>query len=367
MPKFYLVAGESSGDLHGSNLIKALRQKFPNAEFRGVGGDLMEAAGMTLDRHFKDVAYMGFVEVILHLRKIMQHLNFTVDQVKSFQADALILIDYPGFNLRLAKRVRAFSPKIIYYISPQIWAWKEKRALEIKAHVDEMITILPFEKKFYEKYNMDVHYVGHPLLDAVKIDPPSDVIAVHQEKNRKIALLPGSRKQEISRMLPLMIEFSKLHPEFVYQLAAVSSIPSAFYKEIIGDHNDSIHIIKDQSRKVLQSSFFAFVTSGTATLETALLNVPQIVLYKSSPISIWIAKRFIKVKYISLVNLIMDKPVVKELIQSECTLETIHTNFQLISQPMEQKKIQGAYVELKKRLGNSGASNRAAEIIKNSL
>lgn len=360
MKKFFLVAGEASGDVHGANLITALKEIHPEAVFKGIGGERMEQAGMQLVAHFKDVAYMGFVEVLIHLRKIFNHLQLAARSIKDFQADVLILIDYPGFNLRLMKKVRAFSPKIVYYISPQIWAWKAKRALLIKEYVDEMITILPFEQAFYKQYAIDVHYVGHPLLDELarlNIESMTEV-----QKTKHIALLPGSRVQEIKKMLPVYVRFAAMLPDYNFTIAGVNNIDSLIYENIVGKKKN-IKIEISKTREILLKSEFALVTSGTATLETALLNIPQIVCYKSKLLSYWIAKQLIKVKYISLVNLIMGEPVLKELIQHACTANAILREFKALGEPDNKEKLMRAYRKLHRDLGGPGASKKAAEII----
>ncbi len=365
--KYYIIAGEASGDLHGSNLMKAIQQKDSNAEFRFWGGDLMaEAVGKSAVKHYKDLAFMGFLEVVQNLGTILNNIKFCKKDIENYKPDVLILVDYPGFNLRIAKFAKLLGIKVIYYISPQLWAWKEGRVETIKKYVDEMLVILPFEKDFYKKHNVDAHFVGHPLLDAISDLPPIDVQKFKEENhlNEKkiIALLPGSRKQEVEKMLELMLSVRPYFTDYQFVIAGVPSLPKDFYKKFT---DNDVHFVSNKTYDLLQCSEAALVTSGTATLETALLKIPEVVCYKGSRISYEIGKRLIKnIKYISLVNLIMDKEVVKELIQNELNTENLVKELHLILGE-NRSKILADYSELREILGGKGASENAAEIIVN--
>jgi len=362
--KYYIIAGEASGDLHGSNLIKALKEKDSNSMFRCWGGDLMESQGAEIVTHYRDLAFMGFIEVILNLNKIVKNLKFCKTDILNWKPDAIILIDYPGFNLRIAEFAHANRIKVIYYISPQIWAWKQSRVHNIKKVVDKMMVILPFEKAFYAKFDYTVDFVGHPLLDALQHDlvKPKDW---RQKKDLTdapiIALLPGSRKQEIATMLPLMLETAKEYKDYQFVIAAAPSMPLAYYESFL--NGSKIKILIGGTYALLSESFAALVTSGTATLETALFEVPEVVCYKGNAISYQIAKKMVKIKFISLVNLVMDREVVKELIQEELTLKNLKTELNKLLNPVTREQIIGDYKVLKQQLGGKGASQKAAEII----
>lgn len=369
--KYYIIAGEASGDLHGANLIASLKKKDPRAKIRAWGGNLMKKQGATLVKHYRDLAFMGFVEVLLHLRTILKNLNFCKKDILKYKPDAVILIDYPGFNLKIAKFAHKHNIKVYYYISPQVWAWKKRRVHTIKEVVDKMLVILPFEKDFYDEYRVDAHFVGHPLLDELskvryinrnnfarqnKLNPKKEIIA----------LLPGSRKQEVSRMLEIMLKVIDKFPDYQFVIGCAPSLPESFYRSLIG--NEDVHLVFNKTYQLLQVASAALVTSGTATLETALLYVPEVVCYKGNQISYLIAKNLIKVKYISLVNLIMDKPVLKELIQNDLTPENVEKELKyLLSNHKKQRQLLDDYEELRCRLGNAGASNNAAAIIVNDL
>lgn len=365
--KYYVIAGEASGDLHGANLIKQIKLIDQQASFRCWGGDKMNAQGVTLIKHIKDLAFMGFLEVIANLRTILKNINFCKTDILSYQPDAIILIDYPGFNLRIAEYAKKNNLKIIYYISPQVWAWKQSRVKKIKACVDRMLVILPFEKDFYQQHLFNVFYTGHPLLDAIEdIKGSSNTWLDFKHINLLpekpiIALLPGSRKQEISTMLPLMLSVEKYFSEYQFVVAAAPSIPTEFYKSVMG--NSNVKLVYDQTYQLLQHAKAALVTSGTATLETALLNVPQVVCYKGNQVSYMIARKLIKVKYISLVNLIMDEEIVKELIQNELNENNLKNHLTQILNPENQVNLKRAYADLKNKLGGKGASERAAKHI----
>ncbi len=359
--KFYIIAGEASGDLHGGNLIKEIRLLNNNAVFRCWGGDKMEAAGGVLVKHYRDLAFMGFIEVLKNLRTILNNLDFCKKDILAYKPDALILIDYPGFNLRIAKWARQQGIKVVYYISPQVWAWKENRVNAIKRDVDRMLVILPFEKDFYKGWGYDVEYVGHPLVNV--IDNFSSPKKLFENKN-VIALLPGSRKQEILKKLPIMLEASENFSSYQFVIAKAPGIEESFYNELLAPYSN-VSFVVDKTYELLSESKAALVTSGTATLETALFGVPEVVCYKGNKVSYQIAKRLIKIKYICLVNLIMDKEVVKELIQDDLTIENITTELNaILLNPEKQQQLKNDYAALKSLLGQGGnASANAAKSI----
>ena len=365
--KYYIIAGEASGDLHASNLVAEIKKKDKKAEFRGCGGDLMKAQGVDLLKHYRMMAYMGFVEVAVNLRKVLRNIAQCKKDILEYQPDVLILVDYPGFNLRIADFAHEKGFKVFYYISPQVWAWKRRRVLKIKKTVDKMLVIFPFEEEFYKNYGVDVTYVGNPLLDELaKFGTANRSIFLRRnslgEKREIIALLPGSRKQEVKRMLPEMLKVIPDFPEYQFVIAGLSSIGKDFYKNIMG--NADAFFIEDQTYELLQNSSAAVVTSGTATLEAALFTVPEVVCYKANYLSYLIAKWLIKVKYISLVNLVMDKEVVKELIQNEMNKVNIAKALaSVLRNGKRQRQILEDYDELCERLGNAGASEKAAEAV----
>ncbi|MBS1932384.1 MAG: lipid-A-disaccharide synthase [Bacteroidetes bacterium] len=369
--RYYIIAGEASGDLHGSNLIKEIKKLDTDATIRCWGGDMMQQAGAELVKHYRDLAFMGFVEVVKNLPTIFRNLKFCKEDILQFKPDALILIDYPGFNLRIAKWAKQTGLKIIYYISPQVWAWKENSVKMIKECVDKMLVILPFEKDFYARWDYEVEYVGHPLVEViesykVKGIGLSDLNLTPSTLHPKplIALLPGSRKQEILIKLPVMLRVSKFFPDHQFVVAQAPGQEDAFYQTLLKDY-PNVSSVKGETYSLLLQAKAALVTSGTATLETALFGVPEVVCYKGSNISYQIAKRLIKVKYISLVNLIMDKLVVKELIQNDLTEENIKTELQkLLSDRSTQQQLEKDYKELKNILSQGGhASANAAKNI----
>ncbi len=364
--KYYIIAGEASGDLHASNLMKALKDIDANAEFRFWGGDLMQKQGGTLVKHYKELAFMGFAEVIMNLRTIFKNIKFCKEDISSFNPDVILFIDYPGFNMRIAEWAKKKGFRTHYYISPQIWAWKENRIKKIKRDVDEMYVILPFEKDFYtEKHDFPVHFVGHPLLDAIDNRPPVDIESFKRnnglDSRPVIALLPGSRKQEIEKMLEVMLSITPDFEEYQFVIAGAPSQEEEFYQTFMKKSN--IKLIMNKTYDVLGISHAALVTSGTATLETALFKVPEVVCYKGSYISYHIAKRIINLDYISLVNLIMNREVVKELIQNEFNSKNLKIELKKILDENTRKKIFGDYFELEKKLGGKGASRKTAELI----
>jgi len=363
--KYYIIAGEASGDLHGSNLIKELKKQDPSTSVRCWGGDLMAAAGGDLVRHYKELAFMGFAEVLMNLRTIFRNLDFCKQDILQYRPDALILIDYPGFNMRIAQWAHAQGLRIIYYISPQVWAWKEGRVRQIRETVDKMLVILPFETAFYQKWNYDVEYVGHPLvevIDSFRAAPPS---TLHFDKP-VIALLPGSRRQEILKKLPIMLEASRFFPDCQFVVAQAPGQDSSFYTSLLAPY-PNVSSVSNQTYALLMQARAACVTSGTATLETALFGIPEIVCYKGSTVSYQIARRLIKVKYISLVNLIMDKLVVKELIQDDLTPENLRRELDdLLHNDHRRSQLQEDYRALKELLSKGGhaSANAAASILR---
>ncbi|OXB05810.1 lipid-A-disaccharide synthase [Flavobacterium pectinovorum] len=364
--KYYIIAGEASGDLHGSNLMKALYEEDPQAEIRFWGGDLMQKAGGTLVKHYRELAFMGFVEVIFNLKTIFSNIAFCKKDITYFQPDVIIFIDYPGFNMRIAKWAKALNYKTHYYISPQIWAWKENRIKAIKQDVDKMFVILPFEKSFYEdKHHFPVDFVGHPLIDAIQNQPPFDEVIFRKENQLSekpiIAVLPGSRKQEITKMLSLMLSVVDDFQDYQFVIAGAPSQDYEFYQQFITNKN--IKFISNKTYDLLRSSTAALVTSGTATLETALFKVPEVVCYKGSWASYQIAKRIITLKYISLVNLIMDQEVVTELIQNECNPKRIKEELQKLLNPNYRQNLLKNYDILEQKLGGIGASKKTAKLI----
>ena len=371
--KYYVIAGEASGDLHGSNLIRALREKDPHADIRCWGGDKMEAAAATLVKHYKDLAFMGFIEVLNNLGTILRNIRFCKEDITAYQPDVLILIDYPGFNLRIAKWAKQQGFKIIYYISPQVWAWKENRVKLIKQCVDKMLVILPFEKAFYQKWNYEVEYVGHPLVEVVE-----EYMNKEQERRNSelqtsnlklqtsniIALLPGSRKQEILKKLPIMLEVTKRFPEYRFVVAKAPGLDEAFYSTLLAPYGN-VSSVKDQTYSLLMQAKAALVTSGTATLETALFGVPEVICYKGNALSYQIAKRLVNIKFIGLVNLIMDKEVMKELIQDDLTPGNLEKELdRLLNDPEKQRQVKEDYAALKTLLsqGGNASANAAASI-----
>jgi lipid-A-disaccharide synthase len=359
--RYYIIAGEASGDLHGSNLIKELMRLDAAAEIRCWGGDKMQAAGGALVKHYRELAFMGFSEVLMNLRNIFRNLKFCKEDILQNNPDALILIDYPGFNLRIVKWARQQGLKIIYYISPQVWAWKASRVKMMKQCIDKMLVILPFEKNYYRnKWNWEVEYVGNPLVEEIERHKAEGTRHKFSDKP-VIALLPGSRKQEIKKKLPVMLEVSIAFPEHQFIIAQAPSVDDSFYKVFTSQYNN-VSTVKDQTYDLLLQAKAALVTSGTATLETALFAVPEIVCYKGSFISYQIGKRLVNVKYISLVNLIMDKLVVKELIQNDLTPENLNKELQqLLTDDQRIATLQKDYSALKHLLGQGGdASAKAA-------
>jgi lipid-A-disaccharide synthase len=367
--KYYIIAGEASGDLHGANLMKSIYKEDQNAEIRFWGGDLMQAVGGTLVTHYKDRAFMGFIEVLMNLTKVLGFINLCKKDISQFHPDVLIFIDNSGFNLRVAKWAKAQKFSTNYYISPQVWASRAGRVKDIKRDIDKLFVILPFEKEFYQKYDCPVEFVGHPLIDAIADRTQIDETIfrkTHGLSNKPIiALLPGSRKQEITKMLSVMLSLMEDFKAYEFVIAGAPSQDLRFYKQIIGDRE--VGFINNKTYDLLSVSFAALVGSGTATLETALFKVPQVVCYKGSAISYQIAKRIITLKFISLVNLIMDKEVVQELIQHNFTKMKLKEALTKILEPTHREELFTAYFELETTLGGKGASSKVAKQIVSDL
>jgi lipid-A-disaccharide synthase len=368
--KYYIIAGEASGDLHGSNLMKAIFQEDSSAKIRFWGGDLMQNVGGVLVKHYRELAFMGFVEVLFHLKTILNNIQFCKKDIYSFQPDVIVFIDYPGFNLRIAKWAKEQGIPTHYYISPQIWAWKENRIKDIKRDIDKMYVILPFEKEFYEnKHLYPVEFVGHPLIDAIQNHPKIDATVFRKENQLSekpiIAILPGSRKQEITKMLSVMLSVVQNFPDYQFVIAGAPSQEYTFYQKFFT--NENIQFVSNKTYDLLSNATAALVTSGTATLETALFKVPEVVCYKGSWASYQIAKRIITLKYISLVNLIMDQEVVTELIQDDCNTKRIEEELHRILNPDYRQNLLDKYNQLEEKLGGIGASTTTARFIVKAL
>ncbi|MBC7606290.1 MAG: lipid-A-disaccharide synthase [Burkholderiales bacterium] len=368
--KYYIIAGEASGDLHGSNLMKALYREDTNAEIRFWGGELMQNVGGTLVKHYRELSFMGFIEVVFNLKTILSNIQFCKKDIDHFKPDAIIFIDYPGFNMRIAKWAKLRGIPTHYYISPQIWAWKENRIAAVKRDFDKLYVILPFEKDFYEKkHQFPVDFVGHPLIDAIHSRNVSDEITFRKENQLDekpiIAVLPGSRKQEITKMLSVMLSVVDTFPGYQFVIAGAPSQEHGFYAPFL--KNKNVRFISNKTYDLLSHATAALVTSGTATLETALFKVPEVVCYKGSWASYQIAKRLLTLKYISLVNLIMDQQVVAELIQEHCNPENIKTELEKLLDPTYRSALLKQYDTLEQKLGGMGASEKTAQLIVRSL
>lgn len=362
--KYYLIAGEASGDLHAANLMRALAERDPDADFRAWGGDHMEKAGADLVKHYRELAFMGFAEVVMNLRTILRNISFCKEDIDRFQPDVLILIDYPGFNMRIAEWARQQGLKVIFYISPQIWAWKQNRVHKLKRDCDKILCILPFEKEFYARFDVEVDFVGHPLLDAIAKRPDFEPAARKAElgllpDKPVLAILPGSRKQEISTMLPTMLKAARRFPRHQLALAQAPSQDEDFYRQLA--ELEGVTIVNNRTYDLLEVTDAAAVASGTATLETALFEVPEVVCYRGNWLSYWIARQLVKVKYISLVNLIADRLMVTELIQGDMNATRLEQELQQCITRSES--FRSDFRELKQKLGGGGASRSAAEAI----
>lgn len=363
--KFYLIAGERSGDLHGGNLIKQLKQREPQAQFRGFGGDYMREAGMEEVVHYRELAFMGFAEVLANLRTISRKIEQCKKDILVYKPDVIILIDYAGFNMRIAKFAKRNGIKVFWYISPKVWAWNQSRAWKLKANVDRMFVILPFEKDFFKKFDWNVDYVGNPVLDAVKAHHKNSDFKKKQDINpdkKIVALLPGSRHQELKKITPLMAGVASKNPDFQFVVAAVSNLGRDLYQDLKNLPN--VKFVNDASYDLLRIADAAIVTSGTATLETALFKVPQVVVYKTSGLSYSIAKFLIKVRFISLVNLIADKEVVKEMIQDDASVEKVSNELkEIIENDAYRKKLLSDYDEIIRILDTGSASENTAQFM----
>jgi len=364
--KFFIVSGEASGDLHGANLVKSIKNLRPNSIFVGWGGDLMKSEGVQIKKHYKELAFMGFLEVIMNIRTILKNIKLCKQQIIDEKPDAVIFIDYPGFNLRMAKFAKKNGLTTLYYISPTVWAWKEKRIETIKEFVDRLFVILPFEKKFYSDRNCDVEFVGHPLIDAVDNFRKSNALSKEQflekyklSSNNIIALLPGSRKQEIRKKLPIMLAVAKDYPQYQFVIGGAPGLDEAYYNSVL--EGSKMKIIYNDTYNLLNNSYAGLVTSGTATLETALFQVPQVVCYQTSGISYAIAKRLVNITYISLVNLILEREVVKELIQSRLDVANLKSEFEKIVKGKTRENMLKAYKDLDALCGGIGASDNTAK------
>lgn len=369
--KYFIIAGEASGDLHGSNLMKQIQQLDPQAQFLGFGGDRMISNGLTAIKHIKDLAFMGFIEVVKNLSTIKKNLRLCESEIIKFQPDAVIFIDYPGFNLRIAKAIRELKARKFYYISPTVWAWKKSRIQIIRNYIDKLYVILPFEKDFYLENNYNAEFLGHPLLDAISVKKKAKTSKKFIENNKLsekpiVALLPGSRHQELSKMLPVMLQVAERFSDYQYVIAGAPGLQHDDYRRYLA--NSDIQLVFDQTYTLLENSLAAIVTSGTATLETAIYGVPELVCYKTSKINFLIAKALVNVKYISLVNLIMDQEIVREFIQTDCTVDNLSRELEkLLFDELYRKEMKVHFGDLYKRLGGPGTSGRIAASILNSL
>ncbi len=355
--KYYIIAGEASGDLHASNLINSIKKLDNNSTFRGFGGDRMEEEGLELVKHYKDLSFMGFWEVLKNLFIVLNNLSFVKSDILNFKPNVLILVDYPGFNMRIAKFAKKRGIKVVYYITPQVWAWKKNRVLDLKQNTDLLLSILPFEVDFFKKLNVQTNFYGHPLLDELN-SLKSKSLGLEKPI---IALLPGSRKQEIKKMLPIMLEVVDHFTDYQFVIAGAPSIPNSFYRSIINDAY--IPISSNKTYEVLKDSKVAVITSGTATLEAAILNIPQVVCYKTSNFSYYLARFFVKIPYISLVNIILNKNVVKELIQFDFKKENLIFEINKLLNKKHKQVLLEEYMQLQKKLGEPSASMRYAKKI----
>lgn len=365
--RYFILAGEASGDLHGSNLVRGILIADPGAEVYCWGGDLMEKAGAKLLMHYRKNAFMGFLNVLLHLPSVFTNLKLCKEQINSLSPDAVILIDYPGFNLRIARYARRNGYKVLYYISPKLWAWNESRVKIIKKYVNRMFIIFPFEKEFYRKHGIEISYYGNPLTDEIEkfrnsFTPSQDNygdVKGEDKGNRIIALVPGSRLHEVKYILPEMLKVIPFFPEHTFIITAAMNIPPSVYASLAG--NLPVKTEYERTYEILSMSEAALVKSGTSTLEAALLGVPQVVCYKGDAVSFFIARRLVKVKYISLVNLILGREAVKELIQHLLTVSNLVASLkEILPGGKERERMLKDYDEIKEILGPAGASNRIA-------
>lgn len=365
--KYYIIAGEPSGDLHGSRLVKALKSEDPEADILAWGGDKMQREGAVVVKHIRDLAIMGIVQVIKRLPEISRNFNYCHQNILDFKPDAIILIDYSGFNLRVAKWSKKHGFKVFYYISPQVWATRSGRVKKIKKYVDRMFCILPFEKDFYHKFGYNADYVGHPLLDIVDEAASEGTFCENLSIQKPIvALLPGSRKQEVKTILRAMLSVVPDFPDYQFIIAGAPTLTEAFYQPFLKD-NPNVNLVQGQTYPLLSLAHAALVTSGTATLETALFKVPQVVCYKTGPLFYWIVRQIIKIPFISLVNIIMGKKIVEELIQGDLNKERIKTELLKILDPVHRSILLQDYEQLRLMLGEKGAADRAGKMIVEAL
>ncbi len=365
--RYYVIAGEASGDLHAARLIAELTKLDANSHFRGWGGEKMESQGLTLVKHYRDLAFMGFTEVLLNIRTIAKNLNFCKKEILDYKPDVLILVDYPGFNLRIAEFASKAGIKVFYYISPQVWAWKKGRIKQIEAFVDRLYVILPFEKQFYKDHGIEVDFAGHPLLDYITSFAPEQESRFRDRfdlgSNPLVAILPGSRKQEVKRMLPIMLEAASSFKDYTFVLGAAPGLDDAFFIPWLKQF-PNVKVVRDVTYTLLTYSHAAMVTSGTASLETALFSVPEVICYKGGWISYYIARMLIKIKFIGLANLIMDKGIVREMIQGELTVKELKKELnKLIYDDAYRARLKNDYSALKQKLGGSGSSERTAQLM----
>lgn len=367
--RYFVIAGEASGDLHGAYLVEQIRLADKDAEIEGWGGDLMKTQGVRIHKHIRDLAFMGFVDVAKNLSTIFANIKLVKRQISEYKPDALLLVDYPGFNFRIAKWAKKQGFKVLYFISPNVWAWKSNRVYKVRDDTDRMYTILPFEKAFYAKYGIEVEYFGHPLVDVVGSYKAKDIDDFRKEHNLPdkpiIATMAGSRRQEISRMLPVMLEVAKSFPQYEFLITGAPAIDRSFYGQFLVNKPDNVELLFNSTYEILSHSEAGLVTSGTATLEAALFGVPQVVCYKSDAFSVFIARqvsRFSGVKYISLVNLILDKPSVRELIQDDLTVQNATDELaNIVKGGARRSCIEADYAELSGKVGERGVYRRIAE------
>lgn len=373
--KYFIIAGEASGDLHGSFLVEQLKNQDPSAEIIGWGGDLMQAQGVKIMKHIKDLAFMGFVEVAKNLSTIFANIKLVKEQISAYNPDALILVDYPGFNFRIAKWAKLLGYKVLYFISPNVWAWKANRVYKVRDYTNKMYTILPFEKAFYKKYDIDVEYFGHPLVDVVNTYKSKDINNFRQEHNLDerpiIATMAGSRKQEIKKMLPVMLKTAEKFPQYQFLITGAPTIDKTYYEIFLKDKPENVRLLFKSTYEILSHAEAGLVTSGTATLETALFNVPQVVCYKADYLSVFIARivsLFSGVKYISLVNLILDKRSVTELIQAKLTTNELTNELKaIVKGGNKRENILADYKALSQKLSTPGIYSRIAKNMLESL
>lgn len=366
MPRYYLIAGEASGDLHASRLIGELKKISPDASFRGWGGDLMETAGMELVKHYRELAFMGFSEVIAHLPAIFRNITLAKKELLNYSPDVLILIDYPGFNLRIANFAKQHNIRVFYYISPQIWAWKQSRVHQIKRDVERMYVILPFEKAFYARFGVEVDFPGHPLPEVIENyrGPSAEEFCSYNHLDHRpiVAVLPGSRRQEIKRVLPLMLAMRLHFQDYQFVVAAAPGLPPPVYEQLT--NHTGVVVIRNQTYALLSHSHAAIVTSGTASLETALFGIPEVICYKGGWISYFIARLLIRVKYIGLANLIMNRVIVKELIQGDFNEKNLRATLEKLLNDQHTRALAAKdYSLLKETLGDSGVMKTTAQLM----